>query len=189
MKLSIKGALFFVILSSFSYSSYSQTDDTQDWETYSRTNIAFTNFKMLGVNKNQFAKCVESVNYLDATKRHKLVIIEGVQFADDGNINDLIANDGILTSAVLTNYSIGVPTIPVGEYRKIKNDMLVYDAAFSHFGKNSNSPQTEGWGISCKLKWVKCSSWPVPLQSICRDLSWPFNGGFELTECTISWSE
>lgn len=187
MKLSIKAVFTIIILSFISYQSHSQSEDTQDYETYSKANIALTSFKILGINNNQFAKCVESINYLEPSKKHKLVIIEGVQFLDDGNNYDLLANDGIMTSIVLFSYSEEATIIPATEYQKLKKDYIFYDSAFLYKATVNNTPQTEGWGISCKLKWVKCSAWPPPYQSICRQFSWPFNGGFELTECTITW--
>lgn len=190
MKLSSKTVLFFTIVSLVTYQSNAQSDDTLDYEEYSRAHIALTNFKMLGINKNQFAKCVESVNYLDPSKRHKLAIIEGVHFADDGKNFDLKANDGIMTAVQLSNYASGSVMVPPGIYQPVKNNTIVYDSYFLHvdqiYGK---SQQPEGFSISCKLNWVKCSAWPIPYRQFCRDFSWPFNGGFEIVECTIKFEE
>ena len=190
MKLSNKMVIFITIISLVAYQSHAQTDDTPDYEAYSRAHMALTNFKMLGINTNQFAKCVESVNYLDPSNRHKLVIIEGVQFADDGNNYDLKANDGILTSVQLSDYTKESKRIPAGIYQPVKNNAIVYDAIFLHADKVSgNSLQPDGFSISCKLIWVKCSSWPIPYRQFCRDFSWPFNGGFEIAECTFKFDE
>ncbi|MBK7562506.1 MAG: hypothetical protein IPP43_04860 [Chitinophagaceae bacterium] len=190
MKLSNKIVIFITVLSLVTYQSYSQADGTPDYEEYSRAHMALTNFKMLGINKNQFAKCVESVNYLDPSKRHRLTIIEGVQFADDGKNFDLIANDGIMTSVQLSDYTKESVVLPTGIYLPVMNNTIVYDSHFLHVDQISGkSQQPEGFSISCKLNWVKCSAWPIPYRQFCRDFSWPFNGGFEIVECTLKFEE
>ena len=173
------------MLSIISFQSFSQDDEIQAAESYCKANIAFTNFKLLGVSNNEFAKCVESINYLDASKTLSIAMIDDVVFADDGNNNDLIAKDGILTSTVLFKYTKGTPIVDIGAYRMIKNNRTIYDVAIMDTGMIDSQMKSLGFSISCKFVWVSCSAWPPQIQKICRQLSWPFTGGFNVTECTI----
>lgn len=189
MKKLIKISFLILLFSQGSNRGYAQDQESGEFEKYCKENIAFTNFRLLGINRNQYAKCVESVNYADPDKRHKLVTIDGVLFTDDGKNYDLVANDGTLTSNTLFTYARGEEILAAGEYRVVKNNMTIYDAGFLHQDKLNTTMKPSGWEISCKFKWVSCSSWPPALQQLCFDLSWPFRGGFEITECTVVYKQ
>ncbi len=168
-----------------SYQTFSQDDQLGEFEAYGKANIAFTNFKLLGVSNTEFAKCVESINFLDASKTLRVVMIEGVGYADDGINYDLVANDGILTSTVLFKYTKDSPIVDIGEYRMSKNNATIFDVAFRHKDLIDSQMKSLGFSISCKFIYVPCSSWPPQIQKLCRQLSWPFTGGFNVLECTI----
>lgn len=170
-----------LLLLSLSIQSKSQAIDDDGTATYIKKNIVLTNLKVLGVNTRQYARCVETVNYLDSDKKLRLAEIKGVQFADNGKGNDLVANDGILTSVDLFMYEQGAAIIPPGEYWPVKEDVLIYDPEFAHEDR-LNETTTEAIlkiKVKCTLEWVKCSSWPAEHQTLCRELSWPFKGGLK----------
>ena len=185
MKKSKKILSFFILMNIISYQTFSQDDQSGEFEAYGKANIAFTNFKLLGVSNTEFAKCVESINYLDPSKTLRFAKINGVVFADDGNNYDLVANDGILTSMVLFKYTLDTPIVDIGVYRLIKNNTTIYDVDFKH-KVLADSQGRFGISITCKFVYVPCSAWPPPIQKLCRQLSWPFIGSYEVTECSVT---
>jgi hypothetical protein len=173
--------------------SYSQVIGPENEESYCKANIAYTDFQLLGVSSAQYAKCVKAVNYLEPGKTGKRVTINGTDFVDDGLNNDLVANDGILTSTVLSRYSSGVMPLPVGIYQNIKNQTTVFDNSFAHVSKINQSGTGKGAGMDkfifkCKFVWTSCNSWPENIRSLCFSTSWPFHGYFAISECEVGWS-
>ena len=187
MKKSIKILSFIILWSIGSYQAFSQNDQLAEFEAYGKAHIAFTNFKLLGVSISEFAKCVESINYLDPSKTLRIAKIDGVFFADDGNNYDLVANDGILTSMVLFKYAMATQIVEIGDYRMIKNNTTIYDVDFKHKEMIDSQMKSIGFSITCKFVYVPCSSWPPPIQRLCMQFSWPFVGSYEVTECEIKF--
>ena len=175
----------FVIAANLSFviNSYSQTDGMDADEQYCRANLAFTNPMLLGVNEFNYARCVRSENYLEPDKRGAKVVINGVDFLDDGRNNDLIANDGILTSNQLYSYSKGSIILQAGQYRLSANNFILTDPIFAY----TRQIAPDRIKISCKFVWVRCSSWPQEYRQICYRMCWPFNGHFQIAECTVSY--
>ena len=170
--------------------SYSQVISPPDEENYCKANIAFQDFQLLGVTSTQYAKCVKLVNYLEPDRIGKRVAINGTDFLDDGLNYDLVANDGILTSTRLSNYSSDQMPLPVGIYQDIKNKTAVIDDNFAHVSKISESSAGKGEGmnlvkIKCIFDWVSCNTWPPNLRSLCFSTSWPFTGYFAITKCEL----
>lgn len=179
MKL-LKGFALLLAICLTEKTSFSQGTDTLSDEQYCRANIAVTEFKKLGVSETGFAKCAVLTNFLEAEKKPKVISIAGEKFFDDGKNHDLVAGDGVLTSEKIFAYPKGEVIVPVGRYGQSNNN-IIYDDGFTHAGKiNPNKIK-----ISCKWVWVKCSSWPAPIQELCYEFCWPFTGSWELTECTI----
>ena len=193
MKNLFKLALLIISFGLISKKSFSQAISPQDEESYCKANIAFTDFQLLGVTSTQHAKCVRAVNYLEPGKTGKRVTINGTDFVDDGLNYDLVANDGILTSTVLTKYSSDVMPLPVGIYQDIKNKTAVFDNSFAHISKLNESGASKGvemdkFKISCTFVWVSCNTWPPEIRSLCFSTSWPFHGYFTVTQCEVGWA-
>jgi len=191
MKNLFKLALLIISFGLISEKSFSQVISPQDEESYCKANIAFTDFQVLGVTSTQHAKCVRAINYLEPGKTGKRVTINGTDFVDDGLNYDLVANDGILTSTVLSRYPSDIMPLPVGVYQDIKNKTTVFDNSFAHVGK-LNEPGTgkeiepDRFKISCTFSWVSCNSWPENIRSLCFSTSWPFTGYFTVTQCEVT---
>jgi hypothetical protein len=190
MKNLFKLIMLLISFEMISEKSFSQVIGPADDESYCKANIAYTDFQLLGVTSAQYAKCVRAVNYLEPGKTGKRVSINGTDFIDDGLNNDLVANDGILTSTVLSRYSSNVMPLPVGIYQDIKNKTTVFDDSFAHVSKLNQSGSGKGielnkFKISCKFVWVSCNSWPENMRSICFSFSWPFTGYFAVSECEV----
>lgn len=176
--------LFAILINGiFVGNSYSQGDEIDSDEQYCRENMAFMNPMYLGINESNYARCVRAQNYLEPEKRPGRVVINGVDFLDDGRNNDLVAHDGILTSNHVYGYSKGSAILQPGQYRPVTNDFILYDVIFNHQSRIT----TDKIKITCKWVWVKCNSWPQELQQLCYRICWPFNGSFELKECEIEW--
>ena len=193
MKNFFKFALLIIFLVLISEKSFSQVISPPDEEAYCKANIAFTDFQLLGVTSTQHAKCVRAVNYLEPGKTGKRVTINGIDFVDDGRNYDLVANDGILTSTVLSKYSSDAMPLPVGIYQDIKNKITVFDDSFAHVSKINEPVTAKGIGIDklilhCTFVWVSCNTWPPEIRSLCFSTSWPFMGYLTLTQCEVGWS-
>lgn len=184
MKISYCLLYSFAILSLLPSKTYAQTD-SRDMEAYSRQNIAFTNAQILGINRKEYAQCIQSVNYHDPSVTHKYVTINGIRFSDDGKNNDLVGGDGILTSEKSLPYQTYNTPLDPGQYRQVTTPIRLTDKAFTHNPIQSNGLQGDGISISCTFKWKKCTSWPQHLISLCETFSWPFTGGFEILECKV----
>lgn len=154
--------------------------DTED--DYSRAHIAYSGFSVLGINTTQYARAVKCDNYLEPDKKHRRLLIEGEEYLDNGEGNDLVAHDGILTSVNIFSYPKGSVAVVPGQYREVGGGAILYDPGFLHTDRIESSRFKIKFG--CKMKWIKCSSWPSH-QEICRRLSWPFTGYFEIVECDI----
>lgn len=165
--------------------SYSQNDNMDADEEYCRANIAFSNPMILGVTDKNYAHCIRSQNYAEPDKPAGKIVINGVDFLDDGRNNDLIANDGIMTSNQLFTYSKGDVILFPGQYRLSKSNLILYDSIFRH----GSQVEPDKFKLSCKFVWVKCSSWPQEYQRICLRLCWPFTGNFEVTECEFTYEK
>ncbi len=176
--MSILQTLLFV---SFSIITFSQDDTGYGQEAYVKTNIAFSKFKLLGVSSRQYAKCLESINYHEPGKKLKFMVIEQIDFADDGRNYDLVAHDGILTSSIAFSYSAGSDIIPQGTYQNtLSHDSFVFDESFSHQAQ-INAAATSARG--CRFKWVSCSQMTNPSQQfLCNWAGWPY-GSLVLTGC------
>jgi len=183
MKNVLQIAFILVVLVFNSNYSFAQTDDEKGGEAYSRANIAFTNFRLLGVNASEYVKCVESVNFPEPSKRHKLIIIGEEIFTDDGQHYDLRANDGILTSTGLSKYHESITPIEPGKYRNAKQDIIIYDESFVHIKNPGIAAKLK---IECNLIWVPCSQMTGAQQALCNIIGWPW-GIFILKDCKITW--
>jgi hypothetical protein len=159
-----------------------QTDAGTE-EEYLKKNTAFTEFSRLGVNNKHYAKCVKHVNYVDADKRVKMTLIDKTEFRDDGQNNDQVANDGILTSTVAFFYQEGEKILMPGSYEKGENDYVVCDELFAHEELVKSTSKNPGTFIKCKLKWVRCSQMSYPRNVICELGGWPY--GELQVECGI----
>ncbi len=173
--------------------SFSQVIGAENEENYCKTNIAYIDFQLLGVSSTQYAKCVKAVNYLEPGKTGKRVSINGTDFVDDGLNYDRVANDGILTSTVLSRYSSDVVPLPPGIYQDIKNKTTVFDNDFAYVSKLNESGagkgiETNRFKLVCTFVWVSCNTWPENIRSLCFSTSWPFNGYFAVTQCEIGWA-
>src|SRR5687768_14847262 len=168
-----------LLLLSTTITSFAQ-DDVADYEEYAKTNIAVTKFRMLGVTQKQYVKCVETENFLEPEKKLKFLMIEKAIYADNGQGYDLVADDGILTSNQLSNYT-GSEYISPGSYKETPYfNEIVADELFAF-----RTTLAEKFSIKCKVKWVKCSDLPEgPQKTVCFLAGWPF-GGFTLIECEI----
>ena len=185
MKKIAKLSLWALLFINICMAAQSQDLTNYGGETYVKRNIALTKFKVLGVNSKQYAKCAESVNFLETEKKLRYTVIDRVEFADDGANYDLVANDGIMTSRTLFTYSEGTAAVDAGRYTTPQNEVFVYDTQFAYSGTGrAGGPSL---GITCDLRWRECSSWPSNLQSICREFSWPFTGYLEATNCRITF--
>lgn len=164
--------------------SAAQEESHNDPEAYSKAHIAFTNFKLLGISESEYAKCVESVNYQEPLKRHKLVIIGEEIFVDDGQHYDLKANDGILTSTSLSKYAEAVAPVEPGKYRSVKQNVIFFAESFVH----SKNPEIAGkFSIECNIVWMSCSQMTGAYQILCKIIGWPW-GVFVLKDCKVAWS-
>ena len=152
-------------------------------ETYVKQNIGLTNFKILGISRKQYAKCLESMNFLEPQKKLRYTVTEKVEFADDGQGYDLVANDGIMTSKVLFYYEQGTPYADPGQYLSPKENPFVHDRLFAHTTSKISV------SVDCDVRWIKCSEWPSNLQNICKSFSWPFKGYLDFSNCKfgIKW--
>lgn len=177
MKKFIFLSIGFIFSAACAIKAGAQDNNADDIENYVKSNVALTKFKVLGVTKKQYAKCLEAVNYLEPDKKPGMVIIGKTYFADDGKGYDLIANDGVLTSNELFPYS-GAVYAP-GTYHETPDyNVIVADEIFAHRSQLSELTIK----IGCKLKWVKCRDMPHPHDLLCKTMGWPY-GGFELVEC------
>ncbi len=176
------GLLVLMLISVFTF-GYSQGDGVSEEENYVKRNIALTKFKVLGVNVKQYAKCLESVNYLDADKKLKFTMIERTDFGDDGRNYDLVANDGILTSTTLFTYDADTEVVQAGAYKiGASHDSFVIDDSFAHQAEIGSGGKFKII-IGCKFKWVTCSQMTNPgNQYLCNWAGWPY-GSFQVTEC------
>jgi hypothetical protein len=163
-------------------SVYSQSDGMDPDEQYCRANIAYSSPMILGVDESNYARCVRGKNYLEPGRTPSRVVINGVDFVDDGQNNDIKANDGILTSTQLFPYAKGGKVLSPGEYQA-KSNLVIIDPIFEHTGKIG----PDRIKVTIKFVWVKCTSWPQEYQQICYRLCRPFNGSLELTEVTITF--
>lgn len=171
-----------MLLVGLSLISYSQDGSGDDLETYVKTNIAVSKFKILGVTQKQFAKCLETENYSEPDKKLRLVVIDKATFADDGKGYDLVAGDGILTSNELYFYK-GVSYTPGTYHNSPDHEAVVADEIFGFHNRVNTG---EKWKISCKFRWVPCREMSYPQSMLCEVMGWPY-GGFRLTECEITW--
>lgn len=170
-----------ILLSGLSIISFSQDGSGDDLETYVKANIAISKFKILGVNQKQYAKCLETENYLEPEKKLKFLIIDKTSFADDGNGYDLTAGDGILTSNELFSYT-GNSYVLQGSYKESPDhDAILADEQFAHHASKGLAEKLK-ITIGCKLKWVTCNEMSYWQAVACNAMGWP-HGGFRLTEC------
>jgi hypothetical protein len=187
MKKIAKLGLYSILLLCLSAAVHAQ-DVNADGEMYIKRNIALTNFKFLGVNARQYAKCVESVNYLEQEKRLSYSVINKIEYADDGENYDLVAGDGIMTSTSLFEYTSGQTVIPPRQYATPKQDVLVHDVQNEHLQRTGAVQSKFKITIACDVHWRPCSEWPAEHQSLCRRLTWPSSGNLVISNCRIEVS-
>ena len=149
-------------------------------EAYYKKNTALTEFSRLGVNAKQFAKCLRVVNYLDADRRLNVLKMGKLEFKDDGQGYDLVANDGILTSVDLAFYEPGEQVLPAGSYAYPKEEYLVHDPLFEHL--STAKVPLPRLRIACRTRWVPCSQMPHPINIICQEMGPPY-GSLEFYDC------
>jgi hypothetical protein len=188
MKLISRMTLLFIVVSILSGTAHSQQGGVLNSDTYCKANVGLSNFKLLGVSPSQYAKCLEAKNYLEEAKKVKMVTIDGVDFVDNGENYDLVANDGILTSKSLFKYEGTGTAIGVGQYKNTKDNQLVYDISFAHLSKIQSGGLSGKLSVACNFAWVNCNSWPQAYQSICNSITWPFSGYLSITNCRITWT-
>jgi hypothetical protein len=181
MRRLLKGILCAVSFFIGSY-TFAQTESS-DMEAYIKQNTAFTNLRGLGVNKGQYAQCVESVNYLESTKKAKVLIEGKIEYRDDGLLYDLVAGDGTLTSTILFNYEVGQTPITPGQYLNNKENTLVIDPAFAFRSVTSRWPHVE---FICDVYFEKCSDLTEPARTFCNSFGWPY-GNLRFRNCHLKF--
>lgn len=154
-----------------------------------RRDVAFTNFKKLGVKKGLYAKCVESINFADASKPERLFTVDGVSYFDDGKDYDLRGGDGVLTSKVLFSYENDQTPLEIGKYILLSENATMLDREFVHMERMEDQGRIFPISITCDWVWRPCSQLPPVYQEICRSLTWPFNGTYEAVNCKfkVGW--
>lgn len=165
----------------FTNAGLAQVADQDPDEVYCRTHISYSGFCQLGISQTTYAKAMKSQNHFEPDKKTHKFVIDGEEYLDNGEGNDLVRDDGILTSVVTYNYAKGESIIPVGQYRQNGNHLVLTDPLFSHTG--SISP--DFIRVSCEMIWVSCSSWPQQYRQVCLDFSWPFRGYLHATRCRV----
>lgn len=177
-----------LLVTAFISPVFSQADlssDAQSYENYVRSNIAISKFKVLGVNRKQYAKCLQTENFLEPESQLKYVVIDKTTFADDGNGYDLKAGDGILTSTELFTYTKGAP-VEGGTYQETAEyHTIITDPLFEH---TSEAGRSSSIGIKCKTKFVPCNQLSEPAhQWLCNWAGWPY-GEIIFYDCQIDFS-
>ena len=180
MKSFIKTSLTAVLFLSLLTPSFSQDDTSDGNEEYVKTNVAVTKFRILGVTRTQYAKCLETENYLEPDKKLKVVVIGKNTFADNGSGYDLQEGDGILTSTEIFNYEKTSPVL-VGTYRETEDySSIIADEGFAFFGSVNRQVKVK---LGCKVKWVPCNQMTHPGQAwLCNWAGWPY-GSFVIVDC------
>lgn len=172
------GGLLYMSLFSFVHAQ----DDITDEGNYFKSNVAVTKFRILGINDKQYAKCVETENFLDPDKKLRFLVIGKTSFADDGQGYDLVAGDGILTSNQVFNYTNNRFVTPNTYQESPDYNSILADELFRH-----HEDGTAGKFkiiISCKFKWVPCSQMSYWQAMACNAMAPPY-GSFVVTECEI----
>ncbi len=188
MKYVFKTAILIIALGLYSEKIFAQEIEPQSDESYCKANVAITNFKILGVSTTKYARCAEAINFLEKSKRVRMVKIDGVEFVDNGEDNDLVADDGIMTSRVLFDYARDGGNVPIGQYVVTRDNSIVYDASFAHVSKINTGMTAGKISIACDVYWESCDSWPPAYQSLCRRFTWPFSGSIVIANCRITWT-
>lgn len=185
MKKILNSGILVVLFTNIFTFAYSQGESAVDDENYVKSNIAVTKFKLLGVNARQYVKCIETVNFFEADKKLRFLVIDNISFADNGLKYDLVADDGILTSTEVFTYAAGTRAIPTGMYQNTSgHDSFVFDESFAHYEKTGSFNKLI---IGCKFKWVPCSQMTNPAQQfLCNWAGWP-RGSFTISECEVKW--
>jgi hypothetical protein len=157
--------------------------DVNDAGSYFKTNVAISKFRILGINQKQYAKCVETENFLEPEKRLKFLVIDKTSFADDGQGYDLKADDGVLTSNQLFNYTEN-RFVAVNSYQESPDyNSILADEHFAFYDNGSHSGKFKII-IGCKFKWVPCSQMSYFQAIACNAVGWPW-GSFMITECEV----
>jgi hypothetical protein len=172
------------ILSALALLSQEVTGQSFD-EEYFKRNAALTDLARLGVNDEGYARCVTSINLRDTENNAKMVTLDETEFRDDGQNNDLRANDGILTSVKLFAYSKGESTLPAGVYQKTPDDYIVHDEIFEHLG--SGRLPLPKISVSCKITVRGCGDFPEPQRTLCYQAGPPYVH-FQFHGCHLSLS-
>ena len=140
----------------------SQDQEEGDVEKYLKSNIAFGNGRVLGISDTRYARCIEAVDYADPGRKIISVEIDGVEYADDGKGFDLAASDGIMTSVVHYSYLEFEKPIPIGEYRRIRENFVMHDRSFGHDVAGKLVVE-----VACDVSFVPCSQ-----GGNCRACAW-----------------
>lgn len=184
MKKVIQSGLYSLLVIGIGSVGYSQDMGVLDEENYVKKNVALTKFKILGVNAKAYAKCIESQNFAETSRQIRYTELEKVEFVDNGEDYDLVANDGIMTSKTLFGYE-GQPVLSPGEYKEVRTNVGIHDPQFEHVQKLSTQEGKIKVLFTCGFYWKPCSAWPPAAQNICRRLSWPFSGGLVVHNCSV----
>ena len=164
------------------FSTVSAQDDIVDEGSYFKANVAVTKFRVLGINEKQYARCLETENFLEADKKLKFLVIDKTSFADDGQGYDLKADDGILTSNQLFNYTNNRFVTPNTYQESPDYNSILADELFRHH-EDGNAGKFKII-IGCKFKWVPCSQMNYWQALACNAMAPPY-GSFVVSECEI----
>lgn len=168
----------------FSFSGIAQSHaDPFLAEEYARMHLAYTSPMQLGLSETEYARCIRVQDFTGSGQLPRHVVLNGVAFYDDGSLNDLEANDGILTSREGFTYSKGAAWVPVGEYRDLGRPYFICDERFSHHPK----VPADKFKIIVRTRWVPCSEWPEGYRQLCLRLCWPFTGSLQIEAIEVVW--
>ena len=184
MKLIIKANLICLLILGFFSNTFAQDVAVEDNGDYVKSNIAVSHFKILGVTRKQYARCIETENYLEPDKKLKFLVVDKTSFADDGQGYDLKEGDGILTSTELSSYNSAGYVLP-GDYKESEDyNTVIADESFAFYNTVNQAGKIK---VICRFKWVPCNQMSNPGQIwLCNWAGWPY-GSFVVTDCEIHW--
>jgi hypothetical protein len=154
-----------------------QDHDAMDTEKYLKSNIAFGNGRVLGLSDTRYARSIEAVDYAEPGRKIMSVEIDGVEYADDGKGFDLVEADGILTSVMSYSYLEFEKAIPIGEYRRIRENFVMHDRSFEHDVAGKLVVE-----VACDMNFVPCSQGGNC--KVCELNIWPY-GCVRVRNCRV----
>jgi len=169
-----------------------ETNDQYSKERFFDQNVAFADARVRSISDKKYIREIVLVNFSEFNEMPFSVIFDGTTFFDDGSFNDLIAYDGIYTSAAIFNHSERVPYYEDLPLRSVMEETIV-DYEFKHRSKLDKitdtyvKPRSSSDGIykllvvtmECDIKYGTCG---------CRadEYGWCDCCCIRLTNCRIS---